>query len=335
MEQAEAFSRMQKMTAGYWISQIVHALAAFSVADRLAQGPLAADDLARLASANPDAMFRLLRAAASLGIVAHNAKGQFESTAMLATLRRDAPASLRGFALSAPAPGHWLPWGRFVEAVRTGERQTVPALGEEIFDYYAKTPGESEAFTQAMASFSSRVATEAVRLIDLGPVSEAIDIGGANGTLVLALMKASPKLKGGVLDLPHVMEAAQEAAAAAGVADRFTAIAGDMFKAIPPAGLYLLKFVLHDWDDAACITILRNCAQSMHAGGRIAVIEMLLGEIGEEGPAALLDLNMLVMASGRERSLNEYEALFGNAGLRLAKVTAMQPPYSILEAVRA
>jgi O-methyltransferase domain len=222
-----------------------------------------------------------------------------------------------------------------VEAVRTGEPQTVPALGDEIFDYYAKTPGESEAFTQAMASFSSRVAAEAVRLIDLEPVSEAIDVGGANGTLVLALMKASPKLRGGVLDLPHVMEAAREATATAGVADRFTAIAGDMFKTIPPAGLYLLKFVLHDWDDAACVTILRNCAQSMHAGGRIAVIEMLLGEIGEEGPAALLDLNMLVMASGRERSRNEYEALFGKAGLRLAKVAAMQPPYSILEAVRA
>jgi hypothetical protein len=203
--------------------------------------------------------------------------------------------------------------------VRTGKSQTVPALGASIWDYYAKQPEEGKAFTNATHGLTSGVAQEVTRLIDTSKAKLAVDVGGASGTLVHSLMTANPHLHGIVLDLPNVVPSATTAAAALGLAERSSALAGDFFSSVPEADLYLLKHILHDWDDEQAVCILKNCRRAMRTGGRVVVIEMILGEIGEPGWAPVSDLNMMVLLTGRERTLAEYGSLLMEAGLRIAK----------------
>ena len=325
--------RMMQLITGHWMAQIVRAVAHYSIADELAKGPATAADIAARQGANPDGMFRLLRACASAGLVAGDAKGRFSSTGLLDTLRGDAPGSLRNTALNRTGPGHWLPWGKFVEAVRTGERQTLSALGKEVWEYLASTPDEAAVFAKAMGESSALLAEDATRLIDTRAIRVAADIGGAAGALVHALMEANPDLEGILFDLPNIIPDGVAAAERRGLGKRFSAIGGDFFNGVPKADLYLLKYILHDWDDASCICILKNCAQAMHQGGRVAVIEQPLGEMNEPGSAPLMDLNMMVMLTGRERSVSQYRELFAASGLRLAKVTPTTGSLVIMEAV--
>ncbi|MEI9975000.1 MAG: methyltransferase [Ignavibacteriota bacterium] len=308
--QEQPTERMMQMITGYWVTQTVHAAAAYSVADHLATASATADDIARAEGIDPIATFRLLRACASLGLLTYDGKSRFAATPLLDTLRKDHPKTLRGLALSMAAPGHWLPWGRFADAVKSGRSQTIAALGAELFDYFTANTEEGNTFTDAMTNMTSSVAEEMARVIDTTAVEVVADIGGAGGALLHALLRANPGVRGVVFDRPSVVASAEEAARKASLGGRVTAVGGDFFHSVPEADLYLLKYILHDWDDASCIRILRSCRRGLRPGGRIAVIELLLPEIGEPGLASILDLNMMVMCSGRERSVAEYRRLF-------------------------
>ncbi|HKB97621.1 MAG TPA: methyltransferase, partial [Terriglobales bacterium] len=300
------FERMMQMLTGFFVTQIAGAVASYSIADHLAKGPATAEQIAKAESIDSTATFRLLRACASLGLVTCDDGLRFSATPLLGTLRTNVPGSLHSMAIAGSAPGHWLPWGRFLDAMRTGQPQTVPALGATIWDYYAQQPEEAAAFTNAMHGSTSGVAQEVARLVDTSTAKLAVDIGGASGTLVHSLMTANPQLHGIILDLPDVVPSATAAAAALGLAERSSVLAGDFFASVPKADLYLLKHVLHDWNDGQSVRILENCRRAMRPGGRVIVIEWLLGEIGEPGPAPFMDLNMMVMLTGRERTLSEY-----------------------------
>ncbi len=323
------------MIIGFWVTQIVRAVATFSIAEHMASGVSTAAEIAAAESTDPDATRRLLRTCASLGLLTSADGVHYQGTALLDTLRQDAPNSLYGWARAQGAPGLWLGWGRFPDAIRTGSRQAIPALGSEIFDYYAKTPEEARYFTIAMDNLSAEVAGEVVRVLDTSQTALAIDVGGASGSLVHSLMLASPRLRGAVLDLPHVVPDAVAAAAALGLGDRFTAEPGDFFEAVPPADLYLLRYVLVDWDDEQCVRILRNCRKSLVGPGRVVVVDQLVGRPGEPGFAPLMDLCMLVLLPGRARDLAEYEKLFAAAGLRTARVIQTRTPFVVIEAVAA
>jgi SAM-dependent methyltransferase len=329
------FERMMQMLTGFFVTQIASAVATYSIADHLAKGPATAEKIAAIEGIDSAATFRLLRACASLGLVSCDDGLTFSATPLLGTLRRNVPGSLHSLAKAWSAPGHWLPWGRFLDAIRTGRPQTVPALGAPIWDYYTQQPKEAAAFTNAMHGFTSGVAQEVARLVDTSRAKLAVDIGGASGTLVHSLMTANPQLHGIILDLPDVVPSATAAAAALGLAERSRVLAGDFFASVPEADLYLLKHVLHDWNDGQGVRILENCRRAMRPGGRVIVIEMLLGEIGEPGPAPFMDLNMMVMLPGRERSLSEYRALLKQAGFRLDKSSPIRPPMAVIEAVAA
>lgn len=324
--------RMMQMITAYWVTQIVHAAATFSFADHLAKGAKTAEDIAKAEGTDPSATFRLLRTCASLGMVTYDSKSRFGATSLLDTLRKDNPKNPRGMALSWPAPGHWLPWGRFTEAVKTGQSQTVRTLGAGLFEYLAANSAEAAAFTEGMTSLTSTVAEETARVIDTRAVNIVVDIGGAGGAMLDALLRVHPDLRGIVFDRPHVVATAATARKF-GFQERITAVGGDFFESVPEADLYLLKHILHDWDDESCIRILKNCRRSLRPGGRVAVIEFLLGEIGEPSLAPLFDATMMVMSSGRERSLVEYQRLFETAGLRATNVIPTKTPMTTLEAV--
>jgi hypothetical protein len=327
------YAQMFQMIIGFGISQVVHTAALYSLAEHLSETARSAEEIAQKESLNVDATFRLLRACASLGLVTYDGHSKFTATPLLKTLHMDDPNSLRGTALAQPSAGIWRPWGNLSDAIRTGEPQAVAALGQSSWEYYADHPAEAQAFTESMNRFTAGVARDAARLIDTRSVDLAVDIGGASGTLVLALMSANPGLRGVVFDLPHVVPDALKTADLAGLQDRFSVVGGDFFKSIPAADFYLLKWILHDWADDNCITILRNCRKSIRPGGRLIVVEMLVDKIGLPGIAPLADPTMMVALGGRERSLDEYTALLATADFGVTDVVHTSTPFVLIEAI--
>jgi O-methyltransferase/methyltransferase family protein len=316
------YERMMTMLTGFWVTQIVRAAATFNLADHLAAGTDTPEAIAAAESTDPDATRRLIRACASLGLVTSVDGVQFTGTSLLSALLRDDPNSLRGMVLSQAAPGHWLTWGRFPDAVRSGTRQMEAAHGTPgtIFDYLAAHLDEASHFTEAMSNLSAAAAIEIAKVVDTRGVNYALDIGGANGEVLRAMMRANPDLRGGVFDLPHIVPDAAAAARKDGLQERLTTVGGDFFESVPPSDLYVLKYILHDWDDESCRRILKNCRAALQEGGRLVVIDYLVGELGVPGLPTMMDMNMLVMNGGKERDIAEFDALFASTGLRRTTV---------------
>ena len=318
---------------GPWLAQAVRAAVELSLAEHLADGPRTAAEIAEAEGTDPAATARFLRACASMGLVAYAEKG-FTGTPMLAVLHRDDPLSLRDLAASQSSQLLWRTWARIPEAVRSGESQTDKALGMPFFDYLAAHPDEGALFGAAMASMSAPVIRDAVEVIDIAGATTVVDVGGAHGSFALAMLAKHPGLDAIVLDLPHSLPGAQAAAVRDGLDDRFTAVAGDFFKAVPPGDIMLLKFILHDWSDDECVRILSNCRDALHPGGRIVITEIVI-EDDAPGIAPLMDIAMLASAGSRERTLAEFDTLLVRAGLRRAAATPVQAPYVVIEATVA
>lgn len=323
--------RMLQMVTGYWVTQVVRCAAELRIADHLHAGGATPAEVAAAESLDTDSTFRFLRACASLGLAASADGKRFVSTPLLDTLRTDAPGSLRDLALWGGAGSHWLPWGRLPDAIRSGTTQAEAALGAPFFDWLATVPGEAEVFTNAMAAMTRSLAHQLSDVIRLKGTEVVVDVGGAGGNLVQTLMRRHPGLTGAVLDLPHVGAEADASASGLGVADRFTFVGGDFFEKVPSGDVHLLKFVLHDWDDDACVRILRNCRESLEAGGRVLVMELLVDEVGTPGLQPLMDLNMMALSTGRERSVDEFKDLFERAGLTLTGTVSSASLVSVLE----
>ncbi|HEV8210272.1 MAG TPA: methyltransferase [Vicinamibacterales bacterium] len=322
--------QMFGMITGFWVSQIIGVAARLNIADHLRGGPKSAQELAALTGAESSALFRVLRAAASLGVFQLSADNRFSLTSLGETLASGVPGSMREMAIMQTSKGHWLPWGRLDEAVRTGKAQAVATLGCELFEHYATAPEEAAAFSGAMGNLSALVASEVATHVDTTGLTRAIDIGGAEGTLIAALLAKNPSLEGIVFDLPHVKATAEAKLAAHGLLGRCTVVSGDFFKSVPGADLYILKQILHDWNDEQAVTILRNCAASIAPRGRVAIVEMVIPDDGAATAAQLMDVNMLAILPGRERTQAEYSALLADAGLRFERLVETHSPFQIL-----
>ncbi|MFF7211863.1 methyltransferase [Streptomyces sp. NPDC008238] len=322
---------LMQMLSGYWVTQIVRAAVDLSLPDHLADGPLDAGEIAEREASDPATTYRLLRACASLGLVAHQGGRRFSGTPLSELLLTGVPNTLREVALTWAGPSHWRAWERFPEAVRKGGTQIESALGTDFFTYLGDHPAEAELFSVAMSGMSEQLNRDLARALDTTGSAVAVDVGGGTGALVQGLMLANPELRGESLDLPHATATALASAEKQGLADRFTAVTGDFFESVPPADLYLLKMVLHDWNDADCVTILSNCRASARPGARAVVVENVIGEIGAPGFEPLADMHMLAMLPGQERDLPEFDALFAASGWRRTAVTATGLQFKIIE----
>jgi hypothetical protein len=326
---------MTEMIFGFCVSQVIRTAAELSLADHLAAGPLTAQEIAEREGTAPGTTLRLMRACTAFGLLTVDAAGRFRGTPLLDTLRTEAPRSLRAFAMAVTNSATWLPWIKFGASVRTGHSQAHNALGMDFFDYLEHNPAQAQEFSAGMSSGTSVWAPKLAELIDTTNVRRAVDIGGANGALLALLQKANPALRGIVFDRPNIARDAESHIAGNGFADRTDVVAGDFFESVPAGDLYLLKFILHDWDDESCVKILRRCREAMEPGGRIAIFELVVGEDGEDSLGALMDLNMLAVVNGRERTLPEFDALLHRAGLRRTDVLTADSPHSVIEAVAA
>jgi O-methyltransferase domain len=321
------------MITGSWVSQITGAIAVLHIPDHLAEGARTADEIARLEGSEPRATFRLMRAASSVGLLKYLGQNRFGLSGRGQLLRSGVPGSLREMAMIQTAHAQWQCWGLLPDAVREGRSQATRALGADLFAYFAKdeNAGEAALFAQAMGNLSGLIVGRAATMVDTSYVSDVVDVGGSNGDFVLGLMESNPVLRGQVVDLPHVVAGAEQEARRRGLSDRFSAVAGDFFVAVPAADLYLLKLVLHDWDDEDCVQILRNCRSSARPNGRVLIVERVIGQVGEPDFATRADINMLIACEGgMERDIHEFDVLLSASGWRRSEAHAVGAHYHLL-----
>jgi hypothetical protein len=320
------------MTNAYQLSQAIHVAATFAIADLVHDRPRRVDDLAQVTGTRAPVLYRLLRALASIGIFVEGKDGRFAQTPLSEYLRSDVPGSVRAWAMYVGRPYHWSTWAHLVDTIRTGEPAFPKIHGASVWEYRASRPEEAATFDAAMSGLSAAVAGAVVRGYDFAGIGTLVDVGGGEGELLAAILAANPSLRGILFDLPYVVTGAPRVLEEAGVADRCRVVGGSVFEAVPEgADAYLLKAVLHDWDDAEAMQILRNCRTAMRDGGRLLVVERLVRPANEPDPVKFADLMMLVMLGGRERTADDFRRLCAAAGFRLTEIVPTDSAYSILE----
>src|SRR5262245_35504669 len=329
--------RLSRLILSLWAPQSIHTAAALGIPDLLASGPRRSDELAQAAGAHPGALYRLMRALVVLELCIQTDDGAFALTPMGEFLRSDSPDSARSWALLMGGRYVWHGWECLVDCVRTG--QPAPKLlGEkETFEAMAADPQGAAVFYQAMVEMTRQSAGALIEAYDFSGVSSLVDVGGGYGVLLAAILAAYPEMRGKDFDLPHCQEGATRLLEERGVAGRAEFVAGSFFDSVPSgADAYILKSVIHDWDDERSQSIFKNCREAMKNGARLLIIEPTVpervGSSSHDGVIIGSDLNMLVMAGGRERTEAEFRALLEASGLRIARiVTAPPTAYSVIE----
>ena len=324
-----------RMMTGYWISKALNVAAELGVADLLRDGPRSSDELAGACGAHPAALYRLLRALAGVGVFTELDGRRFALTPLAELLRSDVPGSMRALARMYGSE-QYRAWDGLLESVRTGEPAFDRTFGASYFDYLGRNPDAGAVFNEAMTGWTTQVADAVVEAYDFTGVNTVVDVGGGHGLLLATILRAHPSMRGALFDLPHVVAGAGPLLEAAGVADRCVTVGGDFFASVPEGGdAYLLAQILHDWDDERCRPILENCRRAMRPDGRVLVVEQVLPPANEPSLGKWLDLHMLVLLTGRERTEAEYGALLEAAELELTRVIPTSSGAGIVEAVRA
>ncbi len=318
-------------------SRALYAAAQLGIADILAAGPMASDEVAAKAGTDAPTLRRLLRALVALGVFDEEAPDRFRLNAAGELLRRDVPGSQRAGILFLAGDLRWQLWSDMLESVRTGRAAVERIFGKNAFERHAENAEEAELFNQAMAAFSAALSSPVIAAYDFSSFQSIADIGGGTGRLLADILAANPKAQGVLFDLPNVLAAAPPLLEASGVAGRCELVAGDFFAGVPAgADAYLLKHVLHDWDDARATAILANCRRAMAPAARLLIVERVMPERAEAGRAVeayLLDLEMLVITpGGRERTEAEFGALLSAAGLAITRIVPTTSPVSVIEA---
>ena len=330
---APAPAAMMEVIVDAWVAQAVAAAAALGVADALADGPVELSVLAERVGADRDALGRLMRALTGRGIFRHFRDGRYGLTPLGDTLRRDAPASMRGAALFLGSVQHREHWSYLDQAIRTGS-PVVPGLrGKDFFDYLRDEPDLAEIVNDAMTSSSKMAVPPVVAGYDFSRFRAIVDVGGGHGALLAAILAATPAARGVLFDLPDVVAGAAPHLEQNGVADRVRAAGGSFFDGVPPGGdLYLLKHIIHDWDDEQAARILRSVAVAAGRQATVLVIEFVIPDHDRDFSGNWGDLEMLLTTGSRERSAAQYRTLMARAGLRMTRLIPTASAFSVIEA---
>ncbi len=324
-----------EMAAGYWVSQALYVVAKLGIADLLKEGPKSCEELARLTGADGRSLYRVMRGLASVGVFAESEGGRFALTPLAAPLQTAPPDSIRAMVIMLGEEAYRA-WGDLLMSVKTGEPAFERVFQMGRFEYLAQNPEAGAVFNEAMTVFARRMHLSVVKAYDFSGFRTVVDVGGGHGGLLTLILRTHPKVRGLLFDSPSVVEGAKKRLETAGVAARCEAVAGDFFQTVPSGGgAYILSHVIHDWDDERSVAILRNCRQAMRKDGKLLLVEEVLPPGNASSFAKLLDLHMLVVTGGRERTEAEYAALFAAAGFRLTKVIPTDSGASVIEGVPA
>ena len=323
---------MLEMIIGAWRAQGIAVAADLKVADALADGPLAADELARRVGADPDALARLMRALISEGIFTRRDDGRFALNALGETLRSDGPMSMAGMARMVGNPAHREHWSGLLDAVQTGEAFPPKLRGMSAWEFLAEQPEIAAIFNDAMTSVSELAIAPVVAAYDFAPYRTIIDVGGGHGRLLSAIIAATPGAQGVLYDLPHVVEGAPELLGKHGVEDRVRIEGGSFLDAVPAGGdAYVMKNVIHDWADAEAVTILSNVRKAARTGATLLLVEFVIPDHNRAFIGKWADMEMLVQAGARERTADDYRKLYEQAGFQMTRVVPTAGPISLVE----
>jgi SAM-dependent methyltransferase len=316
------------MISGFWISRAIYVVAKLGIADLIKDQPRTATELALATGTHASSLYRVLRALASVQIFSKDANDHFHLTPLAATLRSDAAGSLR---YVATREEHYPAWEHLLHSVKTGEIAFNHRFGMPMWEFFEKNPENAATFNNAMSHATAGINDGLVASYDFSSIGKIVDVGGGHGGLITAILKTSANMKGILFDTPSVIEGARRNVSAE-LRERCELVAGDFFKSVPDGGdAYLLKWIIHDWDDEQSIAILKNCHRAMAPSGKLLLVEAIVPPGNEPSLSKWFDLNMLVMTGGRERTEAEYRNLFRAAGLELTRVVPTPSPSSVIE----
>ncbi|WP_224362982.1 acetylserotonin O-methyltransferase [Hyalangium versicolor] len=324
---------LRNMIFGFWSLRAIYVAAELGVADHLASGPRDSEELAKACQTDASALYRVLRALASVGLLSEPEPRHFALTPLGQFLRSDTPGSMRALARMLGSHWHWRTFEGILESVRTGEPAMAKMVGQPLYTYLGQNPEQEKIFDHSMTSFSS-VENDAIRdawaFLTSGTL---VDVGGGRGHLLATLLNAHPGLRGILFDRPSVVANEQDAVNAHGLDARCERVGGDFFESVPSgADAYLLKYILHNWNDERTGAILRNCRRAMKPSARLLLVEQVVQPGNSPDPAKLLDLEMLVLVGGRERTEEEFRGLLADSGFSLVRVVPTRRALSIVEA---
>lgn len=326
---------MVEMINAYQVSQAIYVAAQLGIADLLRDGAKSGAELAQLTGMHEQSLYRLLRALASFGVFVEDKYGHFDLTPLAATLQTDAPDSVRAWAIMSGEKWHWDVWGNLIESVKTGKTAVEHTLGKpNIFEYFVQNAPAGNNFDAAMTNLASINNSAIATGYDFSGIHTLVDIGGGYGSHLTTILKANPEIKGILFDQPSVIAGAQEFVQENGIAERCELVAGDFFQSVPSGGdAYLLKTVIHDWDEPNAIKILQNCRRAMREDSKLLLVEAVIPPGNTPYFGKLLDLEMLTTSGGRERTEAEYRTLFEAAGFKLTKVYPTASPWKVIEGI--
>jgi ubiquinone/menaquinone biosynthesis C-methylase UbiE len=328
--------QMLRVMSGFWIARCVYILAKLGIADVIKDGPLTADQLAAATGSHGPSLFRVLRALAAVGIVSQDEQDRFGATPLCDTLRSDVRGSLRAFAMTELGEEHYSAWGELLYSVRTGEIAFNKAFGEPVFDFFATHPENARIFNDAMSGMTAQANEALHAAYSFAGSKKIMDIGGGHGGLITSILEKNPQMKGILFDSPKVIAGANEKIAGSDIADRCELMGGDFFQSVPSgADTIILKWIIHDWNDEQSVAILKNCHRALPGNGKLVLVEAVVPETSEMHFSKFIDLNMLVMTGGRERTEKEFRRLYEDSGFKLTRIVPTESPFSVIEGVKA
>jgi hypothetical protein len=317
---------------GFQITQAICVAATLRIADHLNDGARSAGELAALTKSHPDSLYRLLRALAAVGVFREEEGRKFTLTPMGDCLRTNSATPLGAWAEVVGNPYYWQVWGHLLHSVQTGENAFQNLNGRDVWQFRAEHPEQGATFDRAMTQLSRGGAEAVIRAYDFSAFRHIVDVGGGHGLMLAAILRAHPHMRGTLFDRPHVVAGAKAVLAERGVIERCDIVGGSFFETVPEgADAYLMRVVIHDWEDDEAIAILKVCRHAMGETAKLLLIERLIAPPNEMPAAKFGDLNMLVLPGGRERTREEFSDLFARSGFELTRVF----PAGILNVIEA
>ncbi len=317
---ASLFPHLMQMIWGFMVSQAVHVAAKLAVVDILRDGAKTASEIAQATASQEGALRRLLSLLTSVDILLEDERGRFSATPLGALLRSDHPESARSLAVMCGEPFFWRAWGDLCETVKTGKPGFDHVHGSSFFDYLAQHPADAALFNAGMTSASGFDLPAILNAYNFSVFKRIVDVAGGHGALLRRILEMCPTVTGVLCDLPSVVAGASEIRQSS-VANRCELAGTDMFQSVPSGGdAYILKRIVHDWSDTESTRILQNCRRGITANGKLLVIEFVVKPPNQPDVAKLMDLNMLVLLTGLERTEEEFGKLYASAGFKLTRV---------------
>ena len=333
--QAAAAQLLTQLATGHIVASALQVVLRLGIPDALAGGPRTSAELADAAGVREDGLYRVLRALASVGVVFEAPTRRFALTEAGALLVSGAPGSMRDMALWVTSPFHFRVYAELMHSVKTGQPAAETVTRMPVFEYLQTQPELSEIFNDAMTNLSEVVVRTVLEVYDFSGIETLVDVAGGHGAVLTAILNAYPRMRGVLFDLEHVVAGAAPRIQAMGLTDRCTTQSGDFFTAVPAGGdAYIMKHIIHDWDDERALAILRNIRTAMGGKrGRVILLDSLLQPGNAPDFGKIIDLEMMVMPGGRERTADEFRVLFASAGFAMTRIISTQSPLSIIEAI--